>query len=57
MTSTPNPYAVRRSNRLRRPVLSTNTGAGVATEITSVSGPSDVAKCGSSGSCFVTRRA
>jgi hypothetical protein len=57
MTRAPNAYATRRNSRLRRPVLSTNTGAGEATEITSVSGLSGSADCGFSGSCEVTRRA
>jgi hypothetical protein len=57
MTSAPNAYAIRRNSRLRRPVLSTNTGAGAATEITSVGGMSAAAICGFSGSCEVTRRA
>ncbi len=55
MTSPPKPYASRRNSRLRRPVVSTNTGAGGATEITSVSGFSCSANCGFSGSCEVTR--
>jgi hypothetical protein len=57
MTRAPNAYARRRSSRLRRPVVSTNTGAGGATEITSVSGMSRSTDCGFSGSCEVTRRA
>jgi hypothetical protein len=57
MTSAPNAYASRRNRRLRRPVLSTNTGAGAATAITSVSGLSATADCGFTGSCEVTRRA
>jgi hypothetical protein len=40
MTSTPKAYASRRSIRLRRPVLSTKTGAGAGTASTSVSGMS-----------------
>jgi hypothetical protein len=57
MTSTPKAYAIRRKNRLRRPVLSTKTGAGTSTEITSVARTSVATKCGFSGSCEVTRRA
>jgi hypothetical protein len=57
MTSTANPYASRRSNLLRRPVLSTKTGAGADTAITSVSGISGSAKCEFSGCSEVTRRA
>jgi len=55
MTSAPNAYASRRSRRLRRPVLSTNTGAGAAMVITSVSGLAGSVECGFSGSCEVTR--
>ncbi|MFI6075261.1 hypothetical protein ACIA5C_27245 [Actinoplanes sp. NPDC051343] len=57
MTITPNAYASRRSNLLRRPVVSTNTGAGAATAITSVSGISVSAEVEFSGCCEVTRRA
>jgi hypothetical protein len=57
MTITPNAYASRRSNLLRRPVVSTNTGAGAATAITSVSGISVSAAVAFSGCCEVTRRA
>jgi hypothetical protein len=57
MTSTPKAYASRRSIRLRRPVLSTNTGAGAETAITSVSGTSSSAEVELSGCCEVTRRA
>jgi hypothetical protein len=57
MTSTPNAYASRRNSRLRRPVLSTKTGAGAATAITSVSGLSGSAEFGFSRCCEVTRRA
>jgi hypothetical protein len=57
MTSAPKAYARRRSNRLRRPVLSTKTGAGVDTEITSVSGMSASMNCGFFGCCEFTRRA
>jgi hypothetical protein len=57
MTITPKAYASRRSIRLRRPVLSTNTGAGDETAITSVSGMSSSAEVGLSGCCEVTRRA
>jgi hypothetical protein len=57
ITSAPKAYASRRSNRLRRPVLSTKTGAGVDTEITSVSGMSASMNCGFLCCCEFTRRA
>jgi hypothetical protein len=57
MTITPNAYESRRSNRLRRPVVSTNTGAAAETAITSVSGISESAEDELSGCCEVTRRA
>jgi hypothetical protein len=57
MTITLKAYASRRSNLLRRPVLSTNTGAGAETAITSVSGISGSAEGDFSGCCEVTRRA
>ncbi|NMO50298.1 hypothetical protein HH310_03705 [Actinoplanes sp. TBRC 11911] len=57
ITRTPNAYASRRSNRLRRPVLSTKTGAGAETEITSVSGMSASMNCGLLCCCAFTRRA
>jgi hypothetical protein len=57
MTITLNAYASRLSNRPRRPVLSTNTGAGAGTAITSVSGTSVSAEGEFSGCCEVTRRA
>jgi hypothetical protein len=57
MTTAPNAYASRRSIRLRRPVLSTKTGAGAETAITSVSGISGSAEGEFSGCCEVTRRA
>jgi hypothetical protein len=57
ITSTPNAYASRRNNLLRRPVLSTKTGAGAETEITSVSGMSASMNCGFACCCAFTRRA
>jgi hypothetical protein len=57
MTSTPNAYASRRSILLRRPVLSTKTGAGALTASTSVSGMSRSADGELSDCCDVTRRA
>jgi hypothetical protein len=48
---------MRRSSRLRRPVESTNTGSGVDTAITFVTGTSVSAVGGFGGSCEVTRRA
>jgi hypothetical protein len=57
MTITLKAYASRRSNLLRRPVLSTNTGAGAETAITSVSGIWGSAEGDFSGCCEVTRRA
>jgi hypothetical protein len=57
ITSAPKAYASRRSSRLRRPVLSTKTGAGVDTEITSVSGMSASMNCGFLCCCAFTRRA
>jgi hypothetical protein len=57
MTITPKAYESRRSNRPRRPVVSTNTGAAAETAITSVSGISESAEGELSGCCEVTRRA
>jgi hypothetical protein len=57
ITTAPKAYASRRSNRLRRPVLSTKTGAGADTEITSVSGMSASMNCGLLCCCEFTRRA